>query len=156
MIKSLGLTFPEYVAATGGKFEFRDSKAEIPDTLNILLNYPQGLTVQLISSMANDTPVEHVIRGHKATLRFTPTGFQIAPQTRYARDVQPVTHRKTGAEELDLHHRNLLNAIRRNEPLRCDANLGYYGVVATVMGNMSYRQRKYMKWDASRQRAVAM
>jgi predicted dehydrogenase len=156
IIKSLGLTFPECVAATGGKFEFRESKAEIPDTLNILLNYPQGLTVQLISSMANDTPVQHVIRGHKATLRFTPTGFEIVPQTRYAKDMQPVTHSKTGAEELDLHHRNLLNAIRKNEPLRCDANLGYYGVVATVMGNMSYRNRKYMRWDAAKQRAVAI
>ena len=68
VIKSLGLTFPDRVVATGGKFEFRDSPAEIPDTLNILLDYPQGLTVQLISSMANDTPVEHMIRGHKATL----------------------------------------------------------------------------------------
>jgi predicted dehydrogenase len=156
MIKALGLTFPECVAATGGKFEFRDSKAEIPDTLNMLLNYPQGLTVQLISSMANDRPVEHVIRGHKATLRFTPTGFEIVPQAPNSKDVQPVTHRKTGAEALDLHHRNLLNAIRQNEPLRCDANLGYYGVVATVMGNLSYRQRKYMKWDAAKQRAVAI
>lgn len=156
MIKSLGLTFPECVAATGGKFEFRDSQAEIPDTLNILLNYPRGLTVQLISSLANDTRVEHVIRGHKATLRFTPAGFEIVPQTPYAKEAQPVTHQKTGAEALDLHHRNLLNAIRKNEPLRCDANLGYYGVVATVMGNLSYRQRKYMKWDAAKQRAIAI
>ncbi|HLK62061.1 MAG TPA: Gfo/Idh/MocA family oxidoreductase [Bryobacteraceae bacterium] len=156
MIKSLNLTFPDGVVATGGKFEFRDSKAEIPDTLNILLNYPQGLTVQLISSMANDTPVQHLIRGHKATLRFTETGFEITPQGPYARENKPITHRKTGAEALDLHHRNLLNAIRKNEALRCDANLGYYGVVAAVMGNLSYRQRKYMRWDAAKQRALAV
>ena len=156
IIKSLGLTFPDRVAATGGKFEFRDSPAEIPDTLNMLLDYPKGLTVQLISSMANDTPVDHLIRGHKATLKFTSTGFEIVPQRAFAKEVQPATHKKTGAEELDLHHRNLLNAIRKNEALRCDANLGYYGVVATAMGNLSYRKRKYMKWDASKQRAVAV
>ena len=156
MIKSLGLTFPECVVATGGKFEFRDSPAEIPDTLNILLNYPQGLTVQLISSMANDTPVPHVIRGHKATLRFSETGFEITPQGPYAKEDKPVTHRKAGAEALDLHHRNLLNAIRKGDALRCDANLGYYGVVAAVMGNLSYRQRKYLRWDASKQRAIAV
>ena len=154
MIKSLGLTFPDRVVATGGKFEFRDSPAEIPDTLNILLDYPQGLTVQLVSSMANDAPVEHMIRGHKATLRFTPRGFEIVPQRAFAQDVKPVTHKKTGAEELDLHHRNLLNAIRRNEPLHCDATLGYYGVVATAMGNISYRRRKYMRWDRAKQRAA--
>ncbi len=154
LIKSLGLTFPERVVATGGKFEFRDSKAEIPDTLNILIDYPQGLAVQLVSSMANDSPVQHMIRGHKATLQFTPAGFEIVPQRAFAKEVQAVTHKKTGAEALDLHHRNLLNAIRKNEPLRCDANLGYYGVVATAMGNLSYRRRKYLRWDAAKQRAV--
>jgi hypothetical protein len=144
------------VVATGGKFGFADSKAEIPDTLNILLDYPEGMTVQLISSMANDSPVQHMIRGHKATLRFTRTGFEIEPQRAYAKESKRVTHKKTGAEALDLHHRNLQNAIRRNEPLRCDAMLGYYGVVATAMGNLSYRRHKYMRWDAARQRAVAL
>jgi len=155
MIQSLGLTFPDRAVASGGKFFFKESPAEIPDTLNILLDYPQGLTVQLISSMANETAVDHLIRGHKATLKFTATGFEITPQKAYAKEMQPVVHRKTGAEALDLHHRNLLNAIRRNEPLKCDANLGYYGVVATAMGNLSYRTRKYVRWDAAKQRAVA-
>lgn len=155
IIKSLGLRFPDRVVATGGKFEFRESKAEIPDTLNVLLDYPEGLTVQLISSLANDTGVRHYIRGHKATLQFTQTGFEIVPQTLFEKEVKPVVHKKTGAEELDLHHRNLLNAIRRGEPLHCDAQLGYYGVVATVMGNLSYRQRKYLRWDTAKQKAVA-
>ena len=65
-----------------------------------------------------------------------------------------MTHKKTGAEELDLHHRNLLNAIRKNELLHCDATLGDYGVVATAMGNISYRRRKYMRWDRAKQRAA--
>ena len=156
IIKSLGLTFPDRAVATGGKFQFGDSKAEIPDTLNMLIDYPQGLTVQLISSMANDSPVPHMIRGHKATLTFTPSGFEIVPQRTAGSEVKPITHVKTGAEEVDLHERNLFNAIRKNEPLRCDANLGYYGVVATAMGNLSYRRRKYMRWDAAKQRAVAI
>ncbi|MBL8223612.1 MAG: hypothetical protein JNL62_30550, partial [Bryobacterales bacterium] len=77
IIKSLGLTFPDKVVATGGKFQFANSKAEIPDTFNMLLDYPEGVTVQLVSSMANDTPVQHVLRGHKATLEFNRTGFTI-------------------------------------------------------------------------------
>jgi predicted dehydrogenase len=153
IIKSLGLTFPDRVVATGGKFGFPESKAEIPDTLNVLLDYPEGLTVQLVSSQANDTQVGHLIRGHNATLQFSNAGFTITPQRR-SKDMQPIEHKKSGAEALDLHHRNLLNAIRKNEPLRCDHMLGYYGVVAAWMGNISYRKRKYMKWDAAKQRAV--
>ena len=73
---------------TGGKYEFKKSKAEMPDTFNIMLEYPGGPTVLLVSSMANDTPVEHVLRGHKATLKFTRTGFTITPQREFAKDMQ--------------------------------------------------------------------
>jgi len=155
IIKSLGLTFPEYATAAGGKFEFASSAAEIPDTLNILLDYPGGLTVQLISSQANERKVQHLLRGHKATLEFTDSGFTITPERVYANEAKPATFQKTGAEELDLHHRNLIRAIRMNEALKCDAMLGYYGVVACAMGNASYRHRKYMKWDLSKERMVA-
>jgi predicted dehydrogenase len=155
IIKALDLSFPDRGVGTGGKFEFTESVAEIPDTLNILLDYPQGLTVQLISSMANDTKVNHLIRGHKATLEFTPTGFTITPQKLYAPDVKEITHLKTGAEALNLHHRNLQNAIRNGEALKCDPMLAYYGVVACEMGNLSYRRRRYLKWDGARERIVA-
>jgi predicted dehydrogenase len=154
IIKALGLTFPERVTAAGGKFAFPESKAEIPDTLNILADYPGGVTVQLISSMGNNTGVDHLLRGTKATLRFTRTGFVITPQRQHAGDAEEIVHRKTGGEELDLHHRNLMNAIRTNEPLKCDYLLGYYGVVATAMGNLSYRKRKYLRWDSGRERVV--
>ena len=45
IIKALGLTFPDTVCASGGKFQFTQGKAEIPDTMNVLLDYPGGLTV---------------------------------------------------------------------------------------------------------------
>lgn len=155
IIKALGLSFPTYGAGAGGKFEFTQSVAEIPDTLNILLDYPGGPTVQLISSMANGRAVDHVLRGHKATLQFTRTGFTVKAEQAFAKEVKEIEHQKTGEEVLDLHHRNLINAIRKNEPLKCDVMLGYYGVVACAMGNESYRRRKYMKWDAVKERIIA-
>ena len=154
IIKALGLTFPERAAATGGKYEFRSSPAEIPDTFNIVLDYPGGPSVILVSSMANDTAVDHVIRGHKATLEFTRIGFTITPQREFAKDMQPITHQKTGGENITLHHRNLQAAIRSNEPLKCDCMLGYYGVVACEMGVQSYRKRKYMAWDKAKERII--
>ena len=152
IIKSLGLTFPKTGVGTGGKFLWTDSHAEIPDTLNILLDYPEGLTVSLVSSMANDSPVEHMLRGHKATLEFTRTGFTVTPQKDFAGEAKPHEHKKTGAESVELHHRNLQNAIRKGEALKCDADLGYYGVVAANIGNESYRRRQYLAWDRQRER----
>jgi predicted dehydrogenase len=153
LIKALNLKFPEKVVATGGKFEFLDSAAEVPDTFNVLADYPGGPTMQLVSSLANDTPVEHMLRGHKATLRFTRTGFTITPQRMFEKEAQAVEFKKTGAESTELHHRNLLNAVRKGEQLNCDANLGFYGVVVCEMAVQSYRKRQYLLWDAARQKA---
>jgi predicted dehydrogenase len=154
LIRALALTFPERVVATGGKFHFKTSAAEIPDTFNMLLDYPGGPTIMLVSSMANDTPIDHVIRGHKATLTFTRTGFTITPQRPYAKEMKEIVHTKSGGEDVRFHHRNLQAAIRKNEPLKCDCQLGYYGVVAASMGVESFRKQKYMRWDAAKQRAV--
>jgi len=154
LIRAAGLQFPERVAAAGGHWGFPQSKAEVPDTFNMMCDYPGGPSVVLISSMANDTPVPHHIRGQLATLEFTPTGFLIRPQKLFAEGRQEIVHQKTGAENITLHHRNLHNAIRSNEPLRCDVQLGFYGLVACLMGVESYRQKKYMAWDARRQRAA--
>jgi predicted dehydrogenase len=154
IIKSLGLTFPMRGVGLGGKWHFKDSKAEIPDTFDIMLDYPGGPTVLLVSSMANDTPVDHLLRGHKATLQFTRTGFVIKPQDPYAKEMQEIVHQKTGAEDIRLHHRNLMAAIRRNEPLKCDCRLGWYGVAASEMGVQAYRKQQYMRWDETKQRIV--
>ena len=163
IIKSVGLSFPERVVASGGTWQFTQSVAQIPDTFNMLCDYPGGPTVLLVSSMANNFPIAHVIRGHKATLRFTKEGFVITPQAVSLEDrVEPgelraqetwsKVYRKTGAEDIKRHHQNLQNAIRLGEPLKCDVMLGYYGTVVTAMGVQSFRRRKYLKWNPKKER----
>lgn len=154
MIKALDLKFPDRVVGTGGKWEFTSSAAEIPDTFNMICDYPGGPTVIVVSSMANDTRIPHVIRGHHATLEFTREGFTIQPQRDFAEGKAEIVHKKTGGEDITLHHRNLQNAIRSGEALKCDVMLGYYGVVAVRLAVDSYRKSKYMKWDARREKGV--
>jgi hypothetical protein len=121
--------------------------------MNILLDYPEGLTVQLVSSMANSSTIEHMLRGHKATLTFNNEGFVIKPQRPF-NDMQEVTFKKTGSESTVLHHKNLHNAIRLGEALKCPVELGYYGVVASQVGVQSLRKQKYMVWDRTKERIV--
>jgi len=154
IIKACGLTVPSQVVATGGKFVFRESPAEIPDTFNVLIDYPEGMTVSLVNSMANAAPIRHLIRGHEATLEFTREGFFIEPEKEFADKRSRIEHKKTGAEDLTLHHRNLINAIRLNEPLKCDARLGFYGMLACRMAVDSYRKKQYLAWDPRREKVV--
>jgi predicted dehydrogenase len=156
IIRSLDLKIPTRVVAVGGKWEFRDSAAEIPDTFNMMLDYPDGLSVVVLSSMANDTPIPHVLRGHLATLEFTRDGFVIRPQGRFNKehDKPEIVHKKTGAEDILLHHRNLQSAVRNGEALKCDVMTGYYGVVAVRLAVDSFRKSKVMKWDPRREKGI--
>jgi predicted dehydrogenase len=154
MIKAIDLKFPERVVATGGKWEFTSSPAEIPDTFNMMCDYPGGPTVVVLSSQANDTRIPHVIRGHHATLEFTREGFVIRPQGIFAEGKSEVEHKRTGGEDITLHHRNLCDAIRNDAPLKCDVMLGYYGVVAVRMAVDSYRKNRCIRWDAGREKAM--
>ena len=73
----------------------------------------------------------------------------------YAKDMQPITYQKRGAEDVTLHHRNLQDAIRKNQPLNCDCMLGMYGVAVCEMAVESFRKRRYVKSDQSNARRVS-
>jgi predicted dehydrogenase len=154
IIKACKLTTPERVVATGGKNFFTDSVAEVPDTFNVMLEYPGGMTVMLVSTLANEARIRHMIRGRKATLEFTREGFEIIPERLFADEVKPATHTKTGDEDMELHHHNLHNAIRQGAELKCDVDMGFYASMACQMAVESFRTRKYLSWDAKAEKVV--
>jgi len=154
IIKACGLKMPSRVVATGGKYAFPDSVAEIPDTFNAMLEYPEGMTILLTSTMANEHGVRHMIRGHHATLEFTQDGFEITPEAVFADKAKYVSHSRNGHESIALHHHNLHEAIRDGAPLNCDIDLGFNSSVACLMAVESFRTRKYLAWDADAERVV--
>jgi hypothetical protein len=46
--------FPKVVVATGGKFRYEER--EVPDTFNMLIDYPERITVAVLGTQANDHP----------------------------------------------------------------------------------------------------
>jgi predicted dehydrogenase len=154
VIKACDLTAPSRVVATGGTYVFQDSAAEIPDTFNAMLEYPEGMTVLLSSTMANSSPVQHTIRGHHATLTFNDDGFEIAPEGEFSDKASSISHRHHGGESIALHHHNLHEAIRDGAPLNCDVELGFNSSLACLIAVESFRTRKYLAWDPVAERLV--
>jgi len=52
VVDILGLSFPSKVVATGGKFRYHER--EVPDTFNILVDYPEKVTVAVLGTQGND------------------------------------------------------------------------------------------------------
>src|SRR2546425_2133850 len=65
--------FPYRVMASGGTYIFKDER-EVPDTFNLMADYAQGHTLVLSSSMANETHIPGLIRGHEGTIMMVPDG----------------------------------------------------------------------------------
>lgn len=153
IVKACDLAMPSRVVATGGHYYFNGG-AEVPDTFNALLEYPEGINVLLVSSMANQTAIRHLIRGNKGTIEFTRDGFTIEPESLYREELQAKTHEKSGREDMALHHHNLHNAIRKGEALKCDVDLAFNVSTACHMTVDSFRRKKSLGWDRRRQRVV--
>lgn len=149
IMKACDLLYPRRVVGMGGIWQWNDGR-DLPDNFEMICEYPRGMTVYVLGTMSNRVGVDHLIRGYRGTLYFTPDGWVAKDKD----DKVLAQHKKTGGEDIHLHHTNLHNHLRTGEPLNCPAGLGLAGVVAVNMANESWRSGRMMAWDAENQKMV--
>ncbi|MGE5607738.1 MAG: Gfo/Idh/MocA family protein, partial [Bacillota bacterium] len=160
MISMLGVTFPSLVVATGGKFRYEER--EVPDTFNMLIDYPQELTVAVLGTQGNNDPSFPmrgapgrlpVIRGWEGSLTVQPKELVFTPAEGSQKKAQkfPIEH----GEDFILHWENFLAACRdRSKPTFSPADLAYHVQTALIMAAWSQRQGKVARFDAEKQQIV--
>lgn len=149
IMKACKLTYPRRVVGMGGIWQWADGR-DLPDNFEMICEYPRGMTVYVLGTMSNRVGIDHLIRGYRGTLYFTPSGW-------VAKDKDGKTlasHEKQGGEDIVLHHNNLHKHLREGVPLNCPAELGLAGVVAVNMANESWRSGRMMGWDREKQQMV--
>ncbi|MEI6367949.1 MAG: Gfo/Idh/MocA family oxidoreductase [Planctomycetota bacterium] len=142
IMKACDLLYPRRVVGMGGIWQWPDGR-DLPDNFEMICEYPRGMTVYVLGTMSNRVGIDHLIRGYRGTLFFTPTGWVAKNKDGEVLD----EHQKTGGEDIHLHHTNLHNHLRSGEPLNCPIELGMAGVVAVNMANESWRTSTMMGWD---------
>jgi len=150
IMKACNLMYPRRVVGMGGIWQWPDGR-DLPDNFEMICEYPRGMTVYVLGTMSNRVGIDHLIRGYRGTLQFSGDGW-------VARDKDGkvlAQHKKTGAEDIHLHHTNLHNHLRNGEPLNCPVDLGMAGVVAVNMANESWRSGRMMAWDTENEKMVA-
>jgi predicted dehydrogenase len=149
IMKACDLSYPRRVVGMGGIWQWPDGR-DLPDNFEMICEYPRGMTVYVLGTLSNRVGIDHLIRGYRGTLYFTPEGWVAKDKD----DKVLAEHRKTGAEDIHLHHTNLHNHLRNGEPLRCPVELGMAGVAAVVMANESWRSGQMMAWDEANEKMV--
>ncbi len=156
--------FPHKVMASGGVYAFKDR--EVPDTFALLAEYPKGHSLVLSSSMANDTHVPGLIRGHEGTIMMVPDGrfegrvdaITITPQSvarKKFKDRYGTIEVVLETEPRESHMENFLRCLRSREEPVLDADTAYRAMVTIGMSVQSYREGRVLYWDARREKVAS-
>jgi predicted dehydrogenase len=139
-----GLGFPTRVSAAGGKLYYNHER-EVPDTVNILADYPQGVTLAVLGTQVNARGIETCVRGSEATLSFGGPGIQISPAG--GGEVSREVAREQGGDTKEMWA-NLLECVRTRAKPWSDVRT-QYGVQTTMnMAMLSLLEGKMAHFDA--------
>lgn len=156
--------FPYRVSGNGGIYVFKDER-EVPDTFTLTADFAAGHTVVLSSSMANDTHIPGLIRGHEGTIIMVPEGkfegkvdyITVVPQkitvdkfkAKYGSDQV-----RLAVEPRENHMENFLRCVRTREKPVLDSLTAYKAMTTIAMSVQSYREGKVIYFDEREQRVV--
>jgi len=149
MAIALGTGFPTRCCGAGGKL-FYDHEREVPDTVNILCDYPEGLTVAMLGTQVNAREAETCIRGSDATIVFEGPGLRIYPADGNLQPKQEVAAEAPGdCRELWI---NFLDCVQSREQPWSNVRLQYTVQTALNMGMLSLLEGKMAHFDAEKER----
>jgi len=154
---AIGLKFPTRAVASGGIFKFTTYDREVPDTFNMCLDYPEKLSVVVVSTLANDYVTEPAIHGDEGTLTLQNPGewnlgidgVTIVPR-KGARQAFPMQKNDATAA----HWQNFLKCVRTREKPVSDVEFGLHVQAALNMAMLSLLKDKVAKFDCEREQIL--
>jgi predicted dehydrogenase len=167
MISAMGVRYPHRVVGGGGLYLEYDDR-DVPDVSAIVADYDQGCQLVVMATMVNDYPIDEVIRGHLATVRFSTRdnkmGFEVLPQNIGTGPGRP-NSAVSGQGELQAAipnrdttpelWQNFLECVRAgNRETWSTPELGAAAFTTVAMGVKSYREGKALFWDKEKRQPV--
>ncbi len=160
VIHMLGVTMPSTVVATGGKFRY--DEREIPDTFNILIDYPEAITVAVLGTQGNDYTGTGfrgapgripIVRGWEGTLTIQGNDIVFTPAQESKKQPQrvPIDH----GEDFVEYWRDFLTCCRsRTTKTASPMDLAYHVQTALQMAMLAWKEGKVARFDPAREQIV--
>jgi len=156
----LGVKMPSIVVATGGKLRYPER--EIPDTFNMLIDYPEKITVAVMGTQGNNYPATGsrgagqripVIRGWEGALTVQDKDIVFSPAEGSKAKAQKFAIERN-EEMIDFWERFLECCRTKRQDTYSTAELAYYTQTALIMGMMASRTGKTARFDLTQQKIV--
>lgn len=158
IIGVLDLGVPTAAYMSGGVFSEKDGR-EVPDTISVVLDYPNDLVVSWQSTFSNSRFGLGIrILGSHGTIEWlagttdmvsgkSASGWSYAPEKANNPDSVAVKGEAKGEN----HYGNFVECVRSRKEPNSSAELGYRSAIAAHMANLSYRRKQRLTLEAARQ-----
>jgi predicted dehydrogenase len=140
--------FPSRVTCIGTKNVHTDKNTpgtperDVPEHVEILVEFPSGVTLVLASSTVNARSPGFALYGHQASLEIGNAGerVEIRPEAPFADEIDPdAFDGLKPVEDIGVHHKNWLDSIRANKQPNCGIDLAVRAQTVISLAEMSDR-----------------
>lgn len=152
-----GVEFPRHAVALGGTFRWKQNGYDVPDSIEIAFEYPEGFMVRYTTVFGNSagnfakwfgTLGTLDAKNLSATAAWEMSGDGSGEPDRLA---QPI---RFGPREVVSHMQNFLDCVRsRRQPI-APIEAGYAHSIAVLMADASLHQGRRMTYDAASRRIL--
>ncbi len=177
----IGLESPKAVTAIGGRYADIKDNREIPDTMEVLWEFP-GTMIVFSQSNANAAPgnvrnSEMEIRGTKGTMYINYNKWEVVPEKisetpegyaggknygnplnragmRGPRNqlIEAKANPGSTGYNTEAHARNFLDCMKSRAKCKADVLIGHISTSGTLIGNIAHKTRSFLEWDARAER----
>jgi predicted dehydrogenase len=142
--------FPSRVVCIGTSNVFPDKntpgtpKRDVPEHVEVLVEFPSGVSLVLVSSSVNARSPGFTIYGHQASLEIGSSGerLQLIPERPFADEIEPETlDGLKPTEDIGAHHANWFDCIRNNKQPNCGIDLAVRAQTVISLAEMSNRMQ---------------
>jgi predicted dehydrogenase len=123
---------------------------DVPEQVEILAEFPSGITMVIVVSTVNARSPDFVIYGHKATLEIGSSGerIKLTPEKDWSDDIDLANYDGlTPIESVPEHEKNWFECIRNGKQPNANIDLAIRAQVVISLAEMSNRMNMMCLWD---------
>ena len=143
---------PVSAVASGGVYHYKDGRTA-PDTINVLLEYPNEWTATFEATLAPGiTGAAVEMCGTEGKLWITRGRYEYTPKGRGA---TPVVVQNERDQTID-HVENFLSCVKSRKLPTGDVYIGHRSAQASHLGNIAYVEKRRLKFDPVREEILPL
>ena len=154
--------FPVRVVAMGTKAVHTDKNTpgtyerDVPENVQLLAEFPSGLSLMVVCSTLNEQGIQDEIRGQKGTLYVAGNRVELKPERPFADDVDPEDFNGLKpVEDVGFHEKNWFDCIRANKQPNAGIDLAIRVQTVISLAEMSDRLKVACLFDEKTRKITA-